>query len=141
LLLASTAVASLLLLTGEVEDVGAELLDVVEGLSDLLVGGGRDGVEPVGHEREDLLLGPIRLLHLDDVPDDVLRVLHVDFQQLDGLALGLHFLEHLRRDDGLQVVRPVVSSLLRGGGGVDHTVEEDLDDDEEVLVGEEHEVL
>ena len=87
--------AALLLLTCEVEDVRAELLNVVECLSDLLVGRGRDGVEPVCHQREDLLLGPIRLLNLDDVAHDVLRVLHMDLEQLDGLTLGLHFLEHL----------------------------------------------
>ena len=73
---------------------------------------GGDGVEPVGHDGEDALLGAVRLLHLDDVAHDVLRVLHVHLQQLDRLPLRLHLLQHLSVHDLLQSRRPVVLGLL-----------------------------
>ena len=134
-------------LRSQVQDICAELFDVVQCLSDLLVRDGCDGVQPLGHESENLLLSAIRLLHLDNVADYVLSVLHVHLEKLDCLALGLHFLQHLLTDYVLEVARPVVVALLLAlchlgtGGWEDHAVQEDLHDDQQVLVREEHQVL
>ena len=96
----------------EIDYVGAELFNIVKCLADLFISDSGDGVEPVGHDGEDALLGAVGLLHLDDVAHDVLRVLHVHLQQLDRLALRLHLLQHLSVHDLLQSRRPVVLGLL-----------------------------
>ena len=127
-------------LGGEVEDVGAELFYVVQGLADLLIRGGGDAVEPLRHQGENLLLRTVRLLHFDDVADDILGVLHVHLQELDGLTLGFDFFEHFLINNVLQVGRPIVVSLLLARGN-DHTIEEDLNDYKQILMSEKHQVL
>jgi hypothetical protein len=71
----------------------------------------------------------------------------VHLEELDCLALGLHLLQHLLTNYVLEVARPVVIALLLAlchlgtGGWEDHAVQEDLHDDQQVLVREEHQVL
>ena len=68
-------------------------------------------------------------------------------EELDGLALGLHLLEHLLTDYVLEVASPIVVALLLAsgdlgtGGWDDHAIQEDLNDDQQVLVREKHQVL
>lgn len=98
--------------TSDIESINAELFDVVEGFSDFLIGHSGDLTEPVAHQREYLLLNPTRLLHLDYVPDNVLAVLHMNFEQLNSLALGLKLAHHLAVDYGLELSGPEVAALL-----------------------------
>ena len=130
----------------EIDHIRAELLNIIQRLPDLLVGDGGYLVEPLAHHREDALLRPIRLLQLYYIPHYVLCILHVHLQQLDCLALSLDLLKHLSVHNGLESCGPVVVRLLFviiGGRCVlnNHTVQEYLDDDEEILVGEKHKVL
>jgi len=68
----------------------------------------------------------------------------VHLEQLYRLALGLNLLDHLLIDYGLEGASPVVVAVLFATFLFvwgDHAVQKYLDDDEEVLVGEEHEIF
>ena len=129
-------------LRGQVQHIPSKLFNVIECLSDLLVGHSGDPVEPLGHRCEYLLLGAVRLLHLDYVADYVLSVLHVHFEHLYGLALGLNLFKHFLTNHALQALCPEVASIFLFALAVaNHTVEKDLNHYEQVLMCEKHQVL
>jgi hypothetical protein len=88
------------------------------------------------------------LLCFDDVPHDVLSVLHVHLEHLDGFTLSLDLFNHLLANYLLQIVCPVVIRLLGAIGSCwhtslrhDHPTEENLYHDQQVLMSKEHKVL
>lgn len=100
--------------TIHVECIRSELLNTVESFSDLLVCNRRYCVEPIIDKSEDSLFRTSASLRLalDDVSHDVLSILHMNLKELNSFSLGLHLLNHLHRDNLLQVTGPVVVGLF-----------------------------
>ena len=65
----------------------------------------------------------------------------MDLEGLYGFSLGLDLLDHFGTDHRVQTARPVVGALFGGRGLTDHSVQKDLNHDEQILMREEHEVL
>lgn len=63
----------------------------------------------------------------------------MNLECLNGLPFGLDLLDHFRADHGVKAACPVVGALL--GRVVYHSIQKDLNYNQEVLVREEHEVF
>ena len=110
----------------------SECLYVVQCLSHLLIRYVCNEIEPIVNHSEESLPG----IGFYQISKNVFCILHVYLKQLNSFSLSLHSLKHLTIQQLAQIRSPLIGIL-----GPNHSSEDNLSEDEQILMCKEYQVF